>query len=330
MDDQDNDDSNFDDKDSYIEEKVGYKKPPKWTQWPKGMSGNPSGRKKLTNSETEIVPASELDRILRRELDRKITVREGNKTIKFKMIEVVHRALTNQAGKGDVRAQREVIKQARDLDARDAERAEAERKLDAVVLRRMIQLKKAQARAWQAAAAQQREPEEPWPHPDDLIIDERQGTWTVRGPVHEAHVPFYEGVRSMRDQHFAQMLIEIRARTRSVLMMKIAAAFWLQFDAMLPKRWQLAENWENVAVVMLHLPLRQLRSVLAEATRKVRDHERIFVRPGKDTYREVNAVLKPIFHYHGYRSLAEFERAYSESGEAMAWPKQGSPAALKR
>ncbi len=79
---------------------VGYRKPPKRTQFKPGRSGNPKGRpKRPTGLEDQV----------ERELAQKITVREGGKSQKLSKREVVAKQLVKKAMEGDVRALRAIM-----------------------------------------------------------------------------------------------------------------------------------------------------------------------------------------------------------------------------
>lgn len=80
---------------------IGYGKPPKSGQFKKGKSGNPKGRPKGAKG----VKAS-----LRRELESKITVREGGQEIKLPKAEVLAKGLMADALKGDTKARTEILK----------------------------------------------------------------------------------------------------------------------------------------------------------------------------------------------------------------------------
>jgi hypothetical protein len=74
---------------------VGYRKPPKHTQFQPGQSGNRSGRPKQAPS---------MARLLRRDLDRKVTITENGKTRKITLEEAALRQITTKAAKGDTKA----------------------------------------------------------------------------------------------------------------------------------------------------------------------------------------------------------------------------------
>ncbi|WP_171052628.1 DUF5681 domain-containing protein [Ruegeria sediminis] len=71
---------------------VGYGKPPKTSRFQKGQSGNPKGRPK---------GAKGLNASLKRELESKITVREGNREIRISKAEAMAKRITTGALKGD-------------------------------------------------------------------------------------------------------------------------------------------------------------------------------------------------------------------------------------
>lgn len=88
---------------------VGYKKPPKHTQFQKGCRPpNPKGRPRKEFNLAEL---------LRKELDRQITVRENGRTIRMTIREAWIRRIITEATKGKRRAQRTFVKIAKPAEA---------------------------------------------------------------------------------------------------------------------------------------------------------------------------------------------------------------------
>jgi len=76
---------------------VGYGKPPKHAQWPKGKSGNPKGRPKGSRG---------LRTDLDRELETKLTITVQGKEITGRAQQLMLHMLSRRAAHGDVRASR--------------------------------------------------------------------------------------------------------------------------------------------------------------------------------------------------------------------------------
>lgn len=85
---------------------IGYRKPPKATQFKKGQSGNPKGAKK----KTEI---DDIRLMIEDVLAEPITLREGERTITVSKLEAVFRAHRMNALKGDQRATKALFKLAK-------------------------------------------------------------------------------------------------------------------------------------------------------------------------------------------------------------------------
>lgn len=81
---------------------VGYGKPPKSTQFKKGQSGNPSGKKK---------PAS-LETILKSTLAKQVTVTVDGKKQSLSMMEAIIQTLVRKAATGDLAAIKTVVQAA--------------------------------------------------------------------------------------------------------------------------------------------------------------------------------------------------------------------------
>lgn len=80
--------------------KIGYATPPVETQWKKGTSGNPRGRKKgSVNFKTDLM----------QELSEIIAVTEGGKPKRITKQRALIKALLTKGMKGDVRAANAVI-----------------------------------------------------------------------------------------------------------------------------------------------------------------------------------------------------------------------------
>jgi hypothetical protein len=89
---------------------VGYRKPPVHTRFRKGQSGNPTGERRGT----EIERAKAL---LRKEVYRLINVREGDKTMRVPTLLAVLRSQLALAAKGNVTAQRAVLRNIQEIEA---------------------------------------------------------------------------------------------------------------------------------------------------------------------------------------------------------------------
>jgi hypothetical protein len=81
---------------------IGYKKPPKATQFKKGTSGNKSGRPKKK-------PEFHYKRIFMEELCKVVTVPVNGKSMKLSMVELIIKDLINKCLKGDKYAQKTVL-----------------------------------------------------------------------------------------------------------------------------------------------------------------------------------------------------------------------------
>ncbi|MGL4562710.1 MAG: DUF5681 domain-containing protein [Brevinema sp.] len=82
-------------------EKIGYKQPPKETQFRKGASGNPKGRPKGSKN---------LKTILKKELEEKMTIQEKGKTKKVTKQEAIVKTLVNNTLKGDKNAMQALLR----------------------------------------------------------------------------------------------------------------------------------------------------------------------------------------------------------------------------
>ncbi len=71
---------------------VGYGKPPKASQFKKGESGNPAGRKKGSRSHSEIIAKA---------MNETVTVTVGGRKRKMTMMEVAFSQQTKKAAEGD-------------------------------------------------------------------------------------------------------------------------------------------------------------------------------------------------------------------------------------
>lgn len=99
---------------------VGYKKPPKHTQFKKGKSGNKKGRPK---------GARGLKTDLQAELGERITINENGKSLTLTKQQLMIKQLTNAALKGDLRAIQKLSDLALTLLGPDDHQPETEQRL---------------------------------------------------------------------------------------------------------------------------------------------------------------------------------------------------------
>jgi Family of unknown function (DUF5681) len=87
---------------------VGYRKPPRHTQFQKGQSGNPGGR--------PCRPARRLDELALYEAYRATIVMEDGRAVPMPAIQAVLRSQLQSAASGNVRAQRDILAMIRDIE----------------------------------------------------------------------------------------------------------------------------------------------------------------------------------------------------------------------
>ena len=79
---------------------IGYGKPPKHSQFPKGHSPNPKGRPKRAKTTAAII---------REALKEKVTITENGKRREINKLEIIIKRAVNDAAKGDARARKDVF-----------------------------------------------------------------------------------------------------------------------------------------------------------------------------------------------------------------------------
>ena len=246
---------------------IGYGRPPTWTRFTKGRSGNPHGRPRKLTPETRSAPAaSEHDDILRRSLEQMVEINEGGRRRKVKLKEVVQRRQIQEAARGSVYAMTHALRASQELAERDRLRAAEEAGREDRLFAYMVDWRASQVRVWRAAAAEGREPQQPWPHPDDFFIDEVARRWDIRGPSRLEDVDIYEAMQADRDVHHMRYVIDVA--TDRVSMAAINGLFFLAYETMLPKRWcKDIEGLEAQAHEFLRYPLPLLEAALGSVER---------------------------------------------------------------
>jgi hypothetical protein len=95
---------------------VGYRKPPKETQFPKGRSGNPKGRPKASKS---------FMLLLAQALDERVWINEGGRRRSISKREALAKQFANKGAAGDIKAAKilleliQLVDGERDVDERE-------------------------------------------------------------------------------------------------------------------------------------------------------------------------------------------------------------------
>lgn len=181
---------------------VGYGKPPKETRFKPGVSGNPKGRPKGSKNKRPALHEERLKEIILDEAYRTIDVRDGDRTITVPMAQAVVRSLAVNAAKGRTRAQEL-------FTTLLATTERANRRLHDAWLETAIEYKV----EWDRELARRErlgvEGPEPLPHPDDVVIDVRNGGVRIIGPMTPEEKAERDWMRA-RKAEFEAELAELR------------------------------------------------------------------------------------------------------------------------
>ena len=160
---------------------VGYGRPPAEHRFQKGRSGNPGGRPRRSKNEPkQFDPASQpTDNLILEEAYRRVTIREGERTIELPAIQAAVRALAISAMKGSRLSQRALAKLVRTVE----ERKTIEH---STALENAFDYKLQWTRELERRRSLGTDLPDPVPHPDDIIIDWQSGHVKIEGPLDDA------------------------------------------------------------------------------------------------------------------------------------------------
>lgn len=154
---------------------VGYRKPPKRTQFQKGRSGNPSGRPKGAKA---MIATEDIENLILSEAYRTVEVTENGRRQKLNMVQAALRSLAVNAAKGDFKAQKMFLTHVQTIEARrEANISEA------VAI--WIEYKKNWRAEFEHCDALGKKRREPLPHPDEIEMDTSTREIIFNGPVDE-------------------------------------------------------------------------------------------------------------------------------------------------
>jgi hypothetical protein len=207
MDDDDRDQQDYE---------VGYRKPPKASQFKAGQSGNPKGRPKGSrNVKPGDGTIGRLKDLVLAEAYRQIPIREGGALTEMPVVQAALRSLGVQAAQGKQEARRDLLALTSGIESkRENERLE--------LFKAAVEYKLACEKKIAEARRLGREEPEMLPHPDDLIIDPINGALISKGPWTREEKVHFEYVRDLKSDLEEDIEWEESQPTDSIDATKIA------------------------------------------------------------------------------------------------------------
>ena len=173
---------------------VGYRKPPKTTQFQPGRSGNPMGRPKGKAKAGVKLPELNEERlktVVLSEAYRLIKVQDGDKQVEIPVMQAVIRSVALNAAKGNQRAQRMFADLVRTIETENKE-------LHDEWLNTAIEYKTGWEREIERAKKFGMDVPSPIPHPDHIVVDMHTGRVQIRGPMTKEEKVQWDYLRKLR------------------------------------------------------------------------------------------------------------------------------------
>lgn len=305
---------------------IGFARPPRESRFRKGKSGNPKGRPRKSQPKPRAdLEEGQLEAILRQLLSRKFVVKDGAsaKTISGK--EALLHAQFQSAIKGNQFALRNILEASAELEERDRARLQANEAANRERFEGILRWKARRVQEWAEAEREGKEPEDYWPHPDDILIDYQARTCRVRGPLSDNEAPLYQYLAALRDQYACEKSIGLRRAG------KTGASNWTiyrdisrSYDSMLPLMWQYGAAADRISLSIEMLSMREVKAAAREYEEEALYWHKIAFPFGEEIRfdRDLRKVLQPLIARFGFRSIRAYERHLEQESGNPPRPKR--------
>lgn len=168
--------------------RVGYGSPPREHQFKKGVSGNPSGKRRKRTSARVRTTGHEIEDLFAKEADRVITALEHGKPVKIKTREALVRSVVANALRGDTASRRIALA---NMSAADRRRAYEKEEVFLGLLEYVAE--------WERTGFNPSDAD-PWiPDPRDFRFDHEAREYFCHTPIEEHHRQNVRHLAALRD-----------------------------------------------------------------------------------------------------------------------------------
>lgn len=155
---------------------IGYKQPPKRSQFQPGRSGNPKGRPRAAPPDLSLAEQPSLDAVWRMS-QKPVKIREGDRISEVSMRDAVAQSIFSAALKGNARSQGLAMDLMRTAEQKHARELQEHNRI-------WSDYKEVMSERLAQVAARNEPPMHLLPHPDDIVINPVKGP-QIFGPLDE-------------------------------------------------------------------------------------------------------------------------------------------------